>query len=285
MNAFTSSGAVIAASFLSASAIFGCGGHFDDSESKPAQRVLPSSSGTGGAPALVDAGYQVATNPDAGGEALLGVWVGQIEHAITARDDTGPAAPPQHVVMVVVQASGTLAGSIVFGDAPPFPTATDPNAFYPPITPLGPPEAREGELFDLVRNPFDGQPYSFFYVNHTDTRLMFEVVPAELWKDWCAMQPKTYPSRRLPSQPWVCAVHSTLQSNPEFDQDALCNGNGDAKSPCVCDEKSCHADTMNPNDWNVDLALQGESLEGLAYSYGSAGGIWSHGMKLRRISQ
>ena len=220
------------------------------------------------APAPLDAGRDAARLADAARGDRVEVWVGQVEHKITSLGDHGPDAPPEHVVLALFDRDGLAGGSIVFGSGPEPPKATDPNSFYPPLTPASTREEQEWQVNDMTGRPFDGQPYSLFNVHKTGMRLTFEVMPHELWKDWCSLQPNG------------CAVF-TPSSTPEEGPDYLCLM---YNHPCFCTDKSCHADLTSVwLVWLVDLEFRGDSLEGLTYRMDSGTGIWSDGVKLRRV--
>jgi hypothetical protein len=231
------------------------------------------------ASARVDAGQDAAMIADGGHEDPAEVWVGQVAHKVTSFGDNGPDAPPEHVVLALFHADGVVGGAIVFGNGPRPPKATDPAAVYPPITPPSTLAEQERQLDELVAGLFDGQPYSLFNVHRSEARMTFEVMPYELWKDWCALQPETYSSFDGAEYTYVCAP-SGAAGSAEVGLGYLCRGNG--FGPCECDKKSCHADLSF--GWGVDLELRGDVLEGVfTYTKGSGSGIWGNGIKLRRL--
>jgi hypothetical protein len=250
---------------LAASLVCGCGGRSHGGDQSSTLRVLP-----------VD-----------GGQDLVGVWVGEVEHTVTAIENSGPSAGPEHVVLVLSNADGRLSGSVVFGDHSPPQPATDPEAFYPPITPAPTGALQTGQFIALLRQPFDGEPYSLFDVRQTATRITFEILPAELWKGWCALQTMTYEvseASMLNYGEFTCAPDSLATASPEVGKAGLCLSGGVGSGlPCLCDQTSCHADlTGNGNIETFDLELDEGVLEGVMPSF-SPSGIWSYGVKLHRV--
>jgi hypothetical protein len=70
---------------------------------------------------------------------------------------------------------------VVFGDAPPPPSPTDPNVGYPPdfhFSPYAVPDYYYAEGF----------AYSFGFAAWSPGLLQFGIRENELWSDWCAMQ-------------------------------------------------------------------------------------------------
>jgi hypothetical protein len=215
------------------------------------------------------------------------VWVGEVEHAVTAIENSGPAAGPEHVVLVLSEADGGVSGSIVFGDHSPPPPATNPDAFYPPITPAPIGALQTGQFIALLQEPFDGDPYSLFDVRQTATRITFEILPAELWKGWCALQTMTYDAPEANTSndgKFTCAPGSSAIDNPEVGKAGLCLAGGIGSGlPCLCDQTSCHADlTGNGDIETFDLELNDGLLEGVMPSF-SPSGIWGYGVKLHRV--
>jgi hypothetical protein len=85
-------------------------------------------------------------------------------------------------VSVAYDSAGQVAGTVVFGDGTPPPSATDPNVGYPPGV--------SGYQFgEMLTTPVVGFPYSIREGSYASSRLKVVVDFVELWADWCALQP------------------------------------------------------------------------------------------------
>jgi hypothetical protein len=87
-------------------------------------------------------------------------------------------------------AAAPPSGSIVFGQGAPPPPATDPAAFYPPTDP-----AQADRWSFPLQGPYDGFAYSLLDVRLDATGLAADFSTSELWRDWCALQPKTFQAK------------------------------------------------------------------------------------------
>jgi hypothetical protein len=194
------------------------------------------------------------------------VWVGETTSWVTYPDPV-TFDRPEHVVLVLNPEGSKDRGSIVLGDRPPPPPATDPDAFYPPI---------DGDGYSIAnflkQFPLEGQPYTLLDVWQTDARLTFQINPFELWKDWCRLQTRcsTGPSPEMDG-------HAPRKSD-------LC-GYGDPVV-CTCEDSVCSWTSMQPAFWSftIDLELRGALLEGQVLAGGgSPSGLYTLGMRLTRV--
>lgn len=233
----------------------------------------------GGSAAAAGSAGSIGGQGDAGpsGGPTSEVWVGLVQHAVTFPESTPENfGVPQHVVLVITHASSGDTGSIVFGENPPPPKATDPEAYYPP-----------GFAWDswnsLEQQPVNGATYTALEMRWEGNRLTFHYATGELWRDWCALQPKTYwtlygfscsPEERSGAFP-VAA--------PLFPKSDLC-------SPiwgiCECNPASCHAylDRYNSYSWYIDVQKSGDTMEGeVMTESGGGSGVWTLGIRLHRV--
>lgn len=238
---------------------------------------------SGGNTAVASSGGASVSPVDAGQSSqITEVWVGQIAHPITFSEYFRSVTKPQHVVMVL---AGSI-GSIVFGEDPPPPKATDPDVFYPPLKPEDYPDWQSIDGF-----PLNGFPYTLLDLRVEDGRLTASISMDELWLDWCALQPKTY-EWPYDGGGYLCSPSSadvddhagvTIESLAKAD---LCNFGWPENNICRCDQSACRAN-MEIHRCQLDLAFTNNLYEGQVWSSSGAGagasGVWLDGVRLSRV--
>lgn len=229
--------------------------------------------GRGGRSAGPDAG--TGSIGDTGGAATFGsvdltsgetqVWVGEIDRTVTFEIPLIPDSPePEHVVLVLKGSDDVDQGSLVIGSDPPPPKATDPNVFYPPLTLQDGGAGTEEVARELMSSPYDGFPYSLLALDRTETSVTFQIAPAELYTDWCALQ--THITVSAFEDMLACGradvtLNEDYYQSHDLDTAYLCDGNG--YSACRCDQTGCHALTEAPGvRWTISLGAQNGLLEG-----------------------
>lgn len=151
------------------------------------------------------------------------VWIGQLEHPVTA--PTVQNADPQRIVFIfdAVLDASAVSGSVTFGSDPPPPAPTNPSAPFPPHSITYP--SNFGGL------PYAGFQYSITWSNLKGNHLTLSFVPSELFRDWCAIQTP---------RPEGYAVDTRLF--------------------CDCSESECHP--VSGPIRRIDLVVTGDTAQG-----------------------
>jgi hypothetical protein len=180
------------------------------------------------------------------------VWIGETDTVVTfpatAFDggDTimaapGPNAstPHQKVVLILDAVTDSVTGTITFGDGGPLPPpAADPKQPYPPAPTkaIGLDGATIGEVSIAYWQyaPYPGFSYSLVSSHMVGNLLNLAFVPAEIWRDWCALQDPT-----VVPHPYVTI---------------------DGRNLCDCDTSMCRA--LSSPIRRLDLTVSGNSMQG-----------------------
>jgi hypothetical protein len=145
-------------------------------------KPCPAAAADGGGSALADgATTTTVLSP------LNGDWHGTFE-LYQFSDGSSAIA-----MKLALQSDGTVKGTVVLGNSPPPPPATDPDVGYPAHPPgatwldwllkydeYTPPFFQEGFSYSAQETTFDG------------VRLQIAIASGELWKDWCRLQTQRY---------------------------------------------------------------------------------------------
>ena len=163
--------------------------------------------------------------------------------------------------------TGSLCGSVTFGDADPLPPATDPEAAYPSGRDIV--ELKAG-IFEL----WPGATYSITDGAERDTVVRFQVSAQEVMNSWCALQ-TVYPGGLgqeygcLPGNGYSISWDPATQqgscsvTNPDGTQlqttAALCYQCG---SDCACSESSCTSRMDRSVVFDLTLSQDEKELTG-----------------------
>jgi hypothetical protein len=164
------------------------------------------------------------------------VWIGAANRTVTfPEDEADPPTGPQKVVLILRPVTGSTTGTITFGDDDPPAPPVDPNEPYPlERTTM---RNSEGQTFPVLAinwtiSPYAGFVYSIASSGLNGSELTISYVPAELWRDWCALQ------------------------TPDGGQPMATDG-----TPiCDCAATACHALTSPTQE--IDLLVEGDTMQG-----------------------
>ena len=160
--------------------------------------------GSGGAPGTGGAGSGGASSPEDAGMIELdatGMEPPVVYDTAIYRPEVGPLGPSQSWTgyvenfkfpsgssaihfTIATDASGNVAGQIVFGQGPPPPPATDPNIGYPPALEA----SYSGGLLIITSYIAEGYVYQIDRGTLVSDRLRFGIANEQLWAGWCALQ-------------------------------------------------------------------------------------------------
>jgi hypothetical protein len=180
---------------------------------------------------------------------------------------------------------GTVTGSIFFGDGPPLAPPTDPDVGYPPgYGGQGTPSALDDVL--------EGFTFTALAGMYASPRLTVGLDPAELWKQWCALQTVIYRQYNGQSEggaacgplmgygclPNVgtqggsagCAWTSCDDPGPtpiDCGKLALCQF---GMSPCACTPTACSVPAPKAPGITFDMQLSAGALDGSETGIGNS---------------
>jgi hypothetical protein len=233
------------------------------------------SPGSGGAPAGVAGMTGVGGNVGAGGAATGGAavdpttlgasesWTGYIENRTFA------SGSDVLTLKFATDASGAVAGTIVFGKGSAPPPATDPNVGYPPdlvtSSAVGPgPGLAAGYIAE-------GFPYAFDGGSLATHRLRFAANLSQIWAGWCALQTPASDGSGwcLPSWGGMVSGDGKMcaQLNPQTQKYVpvdcgklfLC---ASPLTPCACTATACALSDAGGGAAAFDVFLTGDAASG-----------------------
>jgi hypothetical protein len=160
---------------------------------------------------------------------------------------------------IAYDSSGQVVGTVIFGNGTPPPPATDPNVGYPP-----------GFNYALGSPiPYEGFEYSIVAGSYLDRRLTFAVDTAELWADWCALQPPPTNgsttcvpnfTQEQPGPGNSCTITMASGKTQQLDcgKLALCQ----AMSVCTCSSLGCSTNWSSHGEITIDVFVVGDTASG-----------------------
>ncbi|HSQ66617.1 MAG TPA: hypothetical protein VLM85_25525 [Polyangiaceae bacterium] len=226
-------------------------------------QVTGGDGGAGDAATASDAA--VPSDGSSSSAGLDGNWVGTIDNV------TFPSGS-NAVAFTLTHSGGVVTGTVVYGNAPPPPAPSDPNAAYPPgfvvTSPQQPiPENTfvEGSVLTILGGTFDGSHVTLGNESY------------EVFKAWCAIQAPTWgwgtnggaPYHCLPNWGWTSTGATCTSPNPQdssqvltyaCEKGYLCFPIG-SQSLCQCDAGSCSLWEPGP-DVTLDMAFVPTTLDG-----------------------
>jgi hypothetical protein len=206
----------------------------------PPASAVPQGSGSNSADADADAAGDAAVVADEGRMAPMElttqstVWVGEVDPTATYAESLDSKGP-QRVLLILGPIKDSIVGTVTFDSASPPPSPRDPTQVYPP-TPANPDGGTYSVISDnWMTRPYPGFVYSLVSSAVQGNHILSAFVPAELWRDWCAIQVPT--------------------------------AAGSPSARCQCDTKTCRS--VSAPTRRLDLVVNGDAMQGeLAQPYG-----------------
>jgi hypothetical protein len=193
-----------------------------------------------------------------------GIWEGYSEDFLFKPLDK------YRIEVAGVDETGSLCGSVVFGDSEPLAPATDPEGAYPPGA--DPVELKGHGIGEL----WPGATYSILAGAEREPVLRFQVSPQEVMKSWCELQ-SVYPSSNgygcLPGSgfgvSWDAATGATSCTATNADGTELQTTAArcyQCASECTCSESSCTSKTEHSIVFDLTLSQDENELTGVVGS-------------------
>lgn len=194
-------------------------------------------------------------------------WTGYIEQR------TFLSGSGQIKLTFAEDASGIVAGTVVFGMGTPPPPATNPDVGYPEGTGKGLAAAMGGPLMSIA----EGYAYTFDggTLDSASHRLRFTVQLAQLWAGWCALQTPPVDGSESCVPTWdhyqdtQFGCHfkdpktGTYSLRYDCDKVDLCS----ILDVCHCDAAGCGMNTNGTLTVYFDVFISGDTMSGSAWDF------------------